>query len=53
MSIYKSIECSNIYSKTLGSLWQYYRDEAALNNAGDDIYFLLIIVVFHSNLKKK
>ena len=29
--MYNSIEYSNNYSKT-GSLWQYYRDEPALNN---------------------
>ena len=28
------IEYSNNYSKTSGSLWQYYRDETALNNDG-------------------
>ena len=34
MPMYKSIEWSNNYSKTLGSLWKCYRDELALNNAG-------------------
>ena len=28
------IEYSDTYSKTSGSLWQYYRDEPALNNNG-------------------
>ena len=32
MSMYNLIEYSDIYSKILGSLWQYYRDELALNN---------------------
>ena len=32
MSMYNLQECSDIYSKTLGSLWQYCRDEPALNN---------------------
>ena len=31
MSMYDLIEYSNHYSKTSGSLWQYYRDEPALN----------------------
>ena len=29
MSMYNLIEFSHNYSKTLGSLWQYYRDEPA------------------------
>ena len=32
MPIYKVIEYSHIYSQTSGGLWQYYRDELALNN---------------------
>ena len=28
------IENSDNYSKVLGSLWQHYRDELVLNNAG-------------------
>ena len=32
MSIYKLIEYSDNYSKTSGSLWQYYRDEPFLAN---------------------
>ena len=27
MPMYNSIECSNNYSQTSRSLWQYYRDE--------------------------
>ena len=34
MPMYNLIEYSNNYSKTSGSLWQYYRDEPALTNAG-------------------
>ena len=30
--MYNLIECSDPYSKTLRGLWQYYRDEPALNN---------------------
>ena len=39
MPIYNIIEYSDIYSKTSGSLWQYYRDEPVLNNAGNIIDF--------------
>ena len=34
MLMYKLIEYSDNYSKTYGSLWQYYRDKPSLNNAG-------------------
>ena len=34
MPMYNLIEYSDSYSKTSGSLWQYYRDEPALANAG-------------------
>ena len=34
MSMYNSIEYSDNYSKTSGNLWQYYRDEPALTDAG-------------------
>ena len=30
--MFKSIKSSNNYSKTPGSLWQYYRDEPPLNS---------------------
>ena len=36
MPIYNLIEFCDAYSKTSGSLWQYYRDEPALN-ANDEI----------------
>ena len=32
MSKYNLTEYSGTYSETLGSLWQYYRDEPALGN---------------------
>ena len=35
MPMYKLIEYSNNYSKTSGSLWQYYRDEPALNEGAE------------------
>ena len=39
MSMYNLTEYSDIYSKRSGSLWQYYGDEPALNNAGGIIDF--------------
>ena len=39
MPMYNLIEYSDAYSKTLGSLWQYYRDEPVLDNNGNIIYF--------------
>ena len=39
MSMYNLIEYINNYSKTTGNLWQYYRDELVLNNAGGVIDF--------------
>ena len=39
MAMYNLIEYSDAYSKTSRSLWQYYRDEPALNNNGDIIDF--------------
>ena len=33
MLMYYLIECSDKYSKSSGSLWQYYRDELALIDA--------------------
>ena len=59
--MYNLIEYSNIYSKISGSLWQYYRDQIALdaNDAITDailmtliIVIIIIIIVFHSNLNK-
>ena len=35
MAMYNLIECSDAYSKTSRSLWQYYRDEPALDNNGN------------------
>ena len=39
MPTYNLMECRDIYSKPSGSLWQYYRDELAWNNASDIIDF--------------
>ena len=34
MPIYNLLECTDNYSKTSGSLWNYYRDE--IDGADDD-----------------
>ena len=39
MAMYNLIEYGDTYSKTLGSLWQYYRDEPALENNNNIIDF--------------
>ena len=36
---YNSIEYSNTYLKTAGSLWRYYRDEPAIDANGSIINF--------------
>ena len=53
MSMYNLIKYSNIYSKTSQSLWQYYRNEPALDNNNIIIDFELIIIVLCLNLNKK
>ena len=40
MPMYNLIEYSNAYLKTSGSLWQWYRDEPALDNNGNIIDFI-------------
>ena len=35
MPMYNSFECSNNYSKTPGSLWQYCKDIPAVDDDGD------------------
>ena len=44
MPMYNLIEYSNSYSKTSGSLWQYYRDEPALT--------ILFVLIFALSRKK-
>ena len=55
MPMYNLIEHSDAYSKISGSLWQYDRDEPALNNNGDITEFpeTITIIVIHSNLNSK
>lgn len=49
MLIHNLIECSNDYLKESRSLWQYYRDELALTNAGATFQ----VIVLRLNLMKK
>ena len=37
--MYTLIEYSDIYSKTFGSLWQYFKDVPVVNNNGDVLEF--------------
>ena len=39
MPIHNLIECSNSYLKTSGNVWQYYRDEPALDSNNNIIDF--------------
>ena len=39
MPMYKLIEHSDNYSNTSGSLWQYYKEIPAVNNAGNIVNF--------------
>ena len=39
MPMYNLIECSDNYSKTSGSLWQYCKDIPAVNNEGNNVNF--------------
>ena len=39
MPMYSLIKQSDNYSKTSGSLWQYYKDIPAVNNGGDIVNF--------------
>ena len=39
MPMYNHIEYSDVYLKTSGSLWQYYRDEPAIDANGNMIDF--------------
>ena len=53
MPMYNLIEYSDDYSKTSGSLWQYCRDEPALDAAILLIFLLIKVIVFCSNLNSK
>ena len=53
------MEYNDAYSKTSGSLWQYNRDEPALDNNGNiadynnNKFLIITIIVLHSILNKK
>ena len=54
MPMYNLIDYSDNFSRTSGSLWQYYRDEPDLtDNSGIKIFMLVITTALHSNLNKK
>ena len=54
MSLYNLIEYKDIFLKTSGSLWQYYRNEPALKIIIISLILLLIIIIaFRSNLSSK
>lgn len=44
MSVYQLIKFSDNYSKPFSSLWQYYRDEPALNNVICEFLILLNVM---------
>ena len=54
MPMFNSMEYSDDYLKTSGSLWQYYWEEPALTNDGAiKIFMLDVVAVLHLNLNKK
>ena len=40
VAVHNLLEYSNNYSKTSGSLWQYFEDEPAVNNDGATFDFV-------------
>ena len=54
MLMYNLMEYSNNYTKTSGSLWQYYRDKNDSTDAGTiKIFMIMITTVLLLNLTKK
>ena len=53
MPMYSLIEYSDNYSKTSGSLWQYYKDIPTVNNDGDIVNFNEASATDSFNLKAK
>ena len=49
MSMYSLIEYSDVYLKTSGSLWLYYRDEPALENGGTKDVEIMVPLKYQSN----
>ena len=53
MLMYNLIEYSNNYSKTSGSLWQYYKERPAVDNEGTIVDFNGANAADSSNFKAK
>ena len=53
MPMYNLIEYSDNYSKTSGSLWKYYKDIPAVNNGGDIVILMRLMLLIHLILKLK
>ena len=53
MPMYNLIEYSDNYSKTSGSLWQYFKEIPAVNNAGNIVAFNGANAIDLFNLKTK
>ena len=53
MPMYNLIEYSDNYSKTSGSLWKYYKDIPAVNNGGDIVVLMRLMLLIHLILKLK
>ena len=53
MSTYSLIEYSVNYLKTLGNLWQYFRDEPAVNDAYGEIFELNVANAITDSFKFK
>ena len=47
--MYSLIEYSDVYLKTSGSLWLYYRDEPALENGGTKDVEIMVPLKYQSN----
>ena len=50
MPVYNFIEYSDVYLKTSEGLWQYYKDEPALDNNDNIIDVKMPLVNFEINL---
>ena len=53
MMMYNLIEYSDNYSKTSGSLWQYCKEIQAVNNDGELLILMVLMLLIHLILKQK
>ena len=53
MPMYKLIEYSDNYSKTSGNLWQYCKEIPALNDDGDILILIVLMLLIYLILKEK